>query len=75
MQEKRYFPGISTVTFSNGTRAPFVTGGLAVKSDGTPLYVSSTEMLTSGGWVKSVQLPVPMYSHSQTSYGQKVKVA
>ena len=71
MLEKRYFAGVSTVTFSNGAKLPYVTGGLILQS--TPINsASSTEMLTSTGWVFKAALPVGIYSHAQVSVGSQV---
>ena len=53
-------------------KAVFVTGGLSSFSNGTSIFISSTEMLTPSGWTGSVPLPWPYYSHAQVSIGNKV---
>ena len=68
MTDARYFAAISTVTFSNGTKAPFVTGGY----NDFNTSLSTTEMFTSSGWNYSTPLPVNFTSHAQVTMNNKV---
>ena len=68
----RYFPGLSKITFTNGTTTQVVTGGTTNGPPNGTFYSTNTiDVLTSSGWIQyAPSVPVTIYSHGQVTLDQ-----